>query len=461
MAGGSALSGSDGGADRSITSGGATGGASDAVSESVDSRIADSGILDGDIADSGIADSGTIDQACSAGPVLCNEEAAVPGAWYELAGSATGPGVALGSTECAAPFLALDAQTNPLVAWSGAIQTVYGLRFRHWTGTAWEDLGGSDSTSALICADSGEAGGGVGVYSDGSPLVLCRWQPAEIRHWTGSAWAGFDQTVQGSVPGPYALGRHEFVTMAMSAAGNPVVAWSYQAALPSMQYYVNLEQWTGSAWQALGNSGSTAGLAGTSASSVRVAVDPEERPYISWFERARVVEHWNGTDWDVLDSPIAGPNTDASGINSLAVLPDGRLAIALPADILPMPAGQNYFNSEVLVLVWNGSRWDGLGGSDQFGGVTGPGRNSAGVMVADEKGRLTIAWEEGYPEAINLRRWNGHAWQQLGTSASNGGISQSAGRCHLGAVAVRGARTCVVWIEEVGMVHLRCFTDPS
>ena len=340
---------------------------------------------------------------------------------------------------------------------------MFGLRFRHWTGTAWEDLGGSDSKSALICDDFGEAGGGVGVYSDGSPLVLCRYQPAEIRRWTGNAWTGLDQTAQGAVPGPYAVGRHEFLTMAMSAAGNPVVAWSYQAALPSQQYYVNLEQWTGSAWQALGNSGSATGLASASVlpSSVRVAVGIEGRPYISWSQRALVVEHWNGTSWDVLDSPAAGSNTVVNGIGSLAVLPDGRLAITLPTDILPMPADQNYFNSEVLVLVWNGSSWGGLDGSDQFGGITGPGRNGDGVVVADEKGRLTVAWEEGYPEAIKLRRWNGHAWQQLGTSASDGGISQSAGRCHLGAVAVRGARTCVAWIEDVGMVHLRCFTDPS
>jgi hypothetical protein len=457
MAGGSALPASDGGADRSLTAGDATGGASDAVSESVDSSIADSSIPD-----SGIADSGAKDQACSAGPVLCNEEAAVPGTWYELAGSATGPGVALGSTECAAPFLALDAQTNPLVAWSGGIQTVYGIRFRHWTGTAWEDLGGSDSKSALICDDFGEAGGGVGVYSDGSPLVLCRSQPAEIRRWTGNAWAGLDQTTQGAVPGPYAFGRHEFLTMAMSATGNPVVAWSYQAALPSQQYYVNLEQWTGSAWQALGNSGSTAGLASASVAgpTVRVAIDIEGRPYISWFQLAPVVEHWNGASWDVLDSPTAGENTDGIGVASMAVLSDGRLAIALAADILPMPPGQNYLNSEVLVLVWSGSRWEGLDGSDQFGGITGPSTSGGGVVVADEKGRLTVAWEEA-PGVIKLRRWNGHGWQQLGTSASSGGISQCATRCHLGDVAVRGARTCVVWVEEVGMVHLRCFTDPS
>jgi hypothetical protein len=40
------------------------------------------------------------------------------------------------------------------------------------------------------------------------------------------------------------------------------------------------------------------------------------------------------------------------------------------------------------------------------------------------------------------------------------GASQST-NCILGVVAVRGTRTCVVWLESVGMVHLRCFTDPT
>jgi hypothetical protein len=78
-------------------------------------------------------------------------------------------------------------------------------------------------------------------------------------------------------------------------------------------------------------------------------------------------------------------------------------------------------------------------------------------MAVDERGRLSVAWNEG---AIKLRRWDGHGWQQLGNSASALGASQST-NCILGVVAVRGTRTCVVWLESVGMVHLRCFTDPT
>jgi hypothetical protein len=402
---------------------------------------------------------GSADGGCSLGPVLCQEEPAVPGQWYELANSATGPGVALGSTECDAPTLTLDAQTNPLVVWSGAIAQTAGLRFRHWTGTAWDDLGGSDSMSVPVCHDTGTSGESVGIYSDGSPLVLCPDQPADVRHWNGTAWVGLaSQGTVSEVPGPYALARNVNVTLAMGPDGNPVVAWGYQTALPSQSYYLELEQWTGSAWQALGNSASTTGLA--MGSWAKVAVDLDGHPYVAYYNG---LQHWNGTSWDVIDLPVAPANTTLYGIASLVVLPDGRLAIAEGAANLPMPAGQTVPNTDGRVYVRDGGQWIGLGGSDQFGGVTGSSHASVGMMAVDERGRLSVAWIEGVGGVgvIKLRRWDGHGWQQLGNSASAVGVPQTTAGCSLGAVAVRGTRTCVVWLESVGMVHLRCFTDPA
>lgn len=392
-----------------------------------------------------------------------------PGSWYELAGSATASGVSIGSTGCDEPAMALDPQGNPLVAWSGGIGTVSGLRFRRWSGTAWEDLGGSDSMAATVCTDTLVDGGiGVGVFSDASPLIMCPASPADVKRWTGSAWVGLTQTAQGTVsavPGPSnALDRHQHAVLAMSPAGIPTVVWDFQAPLPNNESYVFLETWAGAGWQALGASAASTGLSGAGSNdySATAAVGADGRPYVAWLRFTSagniiMMEHWNGTGWDTLpNAPIATAARPAKRLLSTAVFANGTPAIAYAHFVDPTQAT---IQSEVLVKVYDGIAWQGLGGSDQSGGVSGQSGSVAGAAVsADDRGRLLVAWQDH--GQIYLRRWTGSGWQELGGSASGGGVSQCSGACRSPAVAARGARTCVAWVQEdVAKIHVRCFSD--
>jgi hypothetical protein len=71
----------------------------------------------------------------------------------------------------------------------------------------------------------------------------------------------------------------------------------------------------------------------------------------------------------------------------------------------------------------------------------------AAAFSADNQ--LYVAWVEAIGE-IYLRRWNGSSWQELGGSASGGGISNTGATSDLSDVAVAPDGTpYVVWVERV------------
>lgn len=70
--------------------------------------------------------------------------------------------------------------------------------------------------------------------------------------------------------------------------------------------------------------------------------------------------------------------------------------------------------------------WIEVGGSATGGGVSNTGGASRDPQVAvDALGRITVAWKDSTSGSsqIYVRRWNGSAWEELGGSASGGGIS--------------------------------------
>jgi hypothetical protein len=399
-----------------------------------------------------IAGAGGTAGSCLKGTPGCQEVPAVAGDWYELGGSGTNPGVCIGSSDCTTPAIALDTQSNPVVAWTGDIGTGGGLRLRRWTGAAWADLGGSDSMADPICNDNrGMNGGkGVAIWSDGNPLVLCPYSPADVRRWTGTAWVGLSQP--STVPGPSSLDALR-VALAMTPDSRPVVVWSRQLAAPSKDYYMHLRIWSGSSWDELGGSGTGTGLsmAGVRDTAPAVTVDPMGRPWVGWMRTPGtglhlIVEHWTGSAWELaLDTAVTTAGID-DGV-AMAMLPDGRPVVAVATAY------------EILVLVRNGSAWEGFGNSNVDGGVSRTGRARSPALAVDDKGRVVVAWSDLHD--ILLRRWNGQAWEALGPSTSSPGISHATSLgAQAPAVAAHGAHTCVAWHElQPTVVFTRCFDN--
>ncbi len=102
-------------------------------------------------------------------------------------------------------------------------------------------------------------------------------------------------------------------------------------------------------------------------------------------------------------------NPGASMQPSIALDSNGRPAVAW-MDRTPG-------NLEIYLRYWDGQSWQELGGSASAGGISSSRADSWAPAVAftsDDK--PVVAWLEGSPgiTSILIRRWNGHAWQTVG-----------------------------------------------
>ena len=100
-----------------------------------------------------------------------------------------------------------------------------------------------------------------------------------------------------------------------------------------------------------------------------------------------------------------------------------------------------------------GDGWQPVGpGSASGGGISNNSGDSENVSLATGPGNtLYVAWSDssGDDTEIYLRRWNGSAWSELGSSASGGGISNNSGDSSWPSVAVGpDGNPWVAWHDE-------------
>jgi len=148
-----------------------------------------------------------------------------------------------------------------------------------------------------------------------------------------------------------------------------------------------------------------------------VAVAPDGRPYVAWHDYSGgdeeiYVRRWNGSSWEEVGSGSAsgGGISDNDGWSydpSVAVAPDGRPYVAWYDDSGGDP--------EIYVRRWNGSSWEEVGsGSASGGGISDNSGNSsrASVAVAGD-GTPYVAWydDSSGDEEIYVRRW---VYRELG-----------------------------------------------
>lgn len=174
-------------------------------------------------------------------------------------------------------------------------------------------------------------------------------------------------------------------------------------------------RWDGRTWQPLGQAASApcGTVANDYANGLTLALDASGRPVLSWRNASGVsVSRWDGSAWQ----PVGG------GIPVSALGLAARPAMALDAAGNPVVAWEasNGSTIDLYVSRWNGSAWQAMGSAlsataGQFTWADSP------SLAVDGQGRTVVAWQElasGGGQRVHVRRWSGDSWQALGSALS-------------------------------------------
>jgi hypothetical protein len=212
-------------------------------------------------------------------------------------------------------------------------------------------------------------------------------------------------------------------------------------------------------WEQLGDSASGGGISDNYGFSwtPSLAVAPDLTPYVAWANASNgdfeiYVRRWNGSSWEEVGTGSASgggisSNTEDSYSPSVAISPDGIAYVAWH--------DSSGGDTEIYVRRWNGSSWEEVGTGSATGGGISDNSGSSGrpVMAVAPDGTVYVAWED-YSDGdseIYVRRWRYDAWEQIGGSASGGGISNNSGSSEFPSVAVAADGTpYIAWSDSSG-----------
>jgi hypothetical protein len=345
---------------------------------------------------------------------------------------------------------------QPTVMWSETRDYVtWATVIREWNGSAWTSHPGQPTLPEV---HDGVFAAGAYLYD--SALASARY-PLLVTHtgapapfgvvataWNGSAWSDLG----GAPLSPIDTAEILSVSVASSAGGEHAVAW-WAAQASGDLFHLYVRRWSGAAWEELDGSGSGTGVAtsdnyppaqpGFLWPHAAVALDSQGRVLVTWQEfqsgvRRHVVERWDGAWQELRTSSAAAFDTLLATDSSDAVI------LARQTDSIP---------SALLVERWDGASWEALPGplAGAVGMIStlGAERTHDLALTVDGAQRPVVAWvdsSQGNHE-IYLRRWSGSSWESILTSASGGGVSNSAANSIEPALAAAPGLTCVSWLE--------------
>lgn len=253
-----------------------------------------------------------------------------------------------------------------------------------WNGSTWTALGSgfNGGVFALALMPNGDIIAGGEFTFSGAPVA----------RWTGAVWTSLGSAFGGSVRSLAVLGNDDIIVGGSFSISTPAGPANYIA------------RWSGSAWSRLGSGISN----GPSAARVdALATVPDGSVAAAGFfstaggVSASNIARWNGSTWSPL---AAGMN---SSVSTLTMMPSGDLLVG----------GAFWYAGDVQayhVARWAGGTWCALGaGMDNW--VHSLATLSNGDVVAGGHFSRT-----GGIAAEAIASWNGWKWSPLGQGLSNG-----------------------------------------
>lgn len=283
------------------------------------------------------------------------------------------------------PDMMLNTRDYPVVAWEEEGQ----IFVKRWTGLSWRQLGDALNVDPANAASSPA----LVLNSGGRPIVT--WSesielegdtdPAIVaKGWDGDSWVSYGAVASGSE-------LHVNPDIALDAAGNPIISWSWQKQVGTQVY---VKRWDGEVWQQLGDTlNLNPGALGdpVSAPFSSLATDSEGNPIVAWQEDGEVyVKQWDGDDWQQVGESLG------TGSRPALVLDNAdNPVVALSTD------------GDVVVYHWDGASWV------QWGTTL---SNATYFSLALIKGKPILAYVTTVGKrAVYISYWSGNAWLSLGT----------------------------------------------
>jgi hypothetical protein len=248
----------------------------------------------------------------------------------------------------------------------------------------------------------------VGEYASRRPRTL-------IEHWNGRSWKAQKS------PNPGGGSRHEDYLEGVAAVSRrdawAVGFYHHFSGFPG--HVTLIEHWNGKEWrvQESPSRGFLNGAAATSRSDAWAVGDYNScrrgKPVCrNTGTRQTLIEHWNGRSWKVQKSPNpVGPNPDGFADVLTGV------AAASSSDAWAVGYYVNSTGSHALIEHWNGKTWTVQTSPNPSGGAL---YGAAAVSSSD-------AWAVGaYTGGTLVEHWNGRSWK-VQKSPNHGGSSNNNG----------------------------------
>jgi hypothetical protein len=330
--------------------------------------------------------------------------------WNGTAWNALGSGIPNGASSY---VLALAVAGNGDIYVGGQFTQAGGLAANNvarWTGTTWRLLGTGATNGVNGFADALAVANNGDVYVGGSFGAAGGLPANRVAKWNGVGWSSLG-TGAGN-------GVNSFVgAITVASNGDVYVGGGFSQAGGVQADKV--ARWNGTSWSPVG---SGAGVINGDISALVVAGNGDLYAGGNFTRLSGVlnnrVARWNGAAWSPLG---AAPVGAANGVNG----PVYALAIAGNGDVYV--GGQ--FTQVGGVAASNVARWDGIAWSTLGSGVGGaPNVTSQVIALAvalngDVYAGGYFTQAGGGMAVSNVARWDGTAWNALGTGAANGYVS--------------------------------------
>lgn len=367
------------------------------------------------------------------------------------------------------PSLALDPAGLPTLAWRSPAGNASRLRVQRFDGERWVSIDPEGFTLDCCASRPDPAWGpSLGLLPGNAPVLTWRsaTDPDNGIFVIGAMGGTWQELGAGSATG---LGIAQWginvsaPVLAVDDQGRVFVTWS---SSDMGEFEVFVRRHDAGAWQAVEGPGSRGGIAGNDAykHAVAIAVGPEGQPVVAWTDFSNLsndiyVRQLVGASWEEVG---AGSASGGGVTRTIRAASSPRLAVdSRGRPVLAWLDG--WSDGMVYARRFDGQTWEELGGSASGGGVSGPAAAvSSLALTVDGHDEPVVAWSDASSglAQIYLRRFDGRSWREATPgAASGGGVSNSAAAALSPAIAAQGDRVCVAWSEvdaERADIVLRC-----